>query len=226
MIWKIEVKSLIGHKIDSKFVYDEKSAVKAVMDYKTVHDKVDITISAFEEVSCVDADSFLAGVRRDVAVTDLLDLDSSTEFRSLAVEKLKCPSARISDVSTPWSMTDFFLGLRSSTGKSNPGNSDMAAYIGGKVLADLSVTKLSDESERKRFLSKWKTELLCLCSDPEWYDSLLSIASWRSFPKTEGVKEKWMMSCVGARIFLSGNESDEFAAALARKKAKGKTNKS
>lgn len=235
MIYKIDVKSSAVSKyrysFDAKIVYDQAAAVRYVIRSKEDYPDADVSVTILEEVSTVGADAFLSEIKRDAYLTDLLGGGSEMDFRSMVVEKIGGTSVLVQDVSGHSMHTSlkqyidrFYREVWSSVGK-EPSRADMTKYVVDRMLSSLSVTNLSDAAAKKKFLAKWKNELLGLCSDPEWYDVLLSVSGWRSFPKVEGHGSGFIYSSMGPRINLSGKEVSEFAAALVRKKAKGKTNK-
>lgn len=229
MIYKIDVKSSAVSKyrysFDAKIVYDQAAAARHVIRSKEDYPDADVSVTILEEVSTVGADAFLSEIKRDAYLADLLGGGSEMDFRSMAVEKIGGTSVLVQDMSGHSMRTRFYTEVWSSIRK-DPSRADMTKYVVDRMLSSLSVTNLSDAAAKKKFLSKWKNELLGLCSDPEWYDVLLSVSGWRSFPKVEGHGSGFIYSSMGPRINLSGKEVSEFASALARKKEKAKTNKS
>lgn len=218
MYWKIDLCCVDDKRnIGRKFADTEAKAIKTIeklyADYQGVIDRgyYQIMVTTLEETgSCTHTD-FMSGIKRDVMLTDLIEGDSNgSDLKKMILERLHLTKAKVQ--LSPYTYRNPM-----------PTEESLAIEIRDKIINDLDLVKMSDPKDCKKFLSRWKNDLLALCHDQDWYDLLINISGWRTF-SIEGPKtNQFVFSRTGLRISLTGKETAAFEAAIARKKSKKKS---
>jgi hypothetical protein len=217
MYWKIDLRYVSDGKIacgcPSKFVDTEAKVMKTIdniyKEYKGLIDRgnCQINITTLEETSTCTSNDYIAGIKRDVTITDLIEGNTGADIKTMILDRLHLSKALVQ--------------LRPYVYRNpTPTSNELLIEIRDKMISEIDFVKMSDIKEKKAFMNKWKSDLLALCQDSDWYDTLLDITGWRTFAYEGPTGKEYTMSRLGYRIFFAGGEIKGFNDALDRRKKK------